>query len=366
MKKLYILLSAVLCTLALNAKTLYLVPNDNWKQASAKFSTYYFGGEGITATFTEFMTSTDGVHYEATIPDAATTVIFVRHNSTATTPTWNNKWHQTGDLTVPTDGNNCYTVAAGAWDKGSGTWSTYTAPVTATVTAYYVNTDSWEKVYAYVFQDGAVTHWPGAEMTKTDIKVNGFDIYSYEFAETFTNIIFNNGNNGKQTDDLTVDATKPYYYDGTWYATTDEIPTLCTTEYGIMVGSEFKAFTTNPEKEGEYMLTNVLLKNADTFTLYQTCEEKAWTVALKQGSTDKVTIIDEKYVAGADGYYDFYFTPSFGNDVLYISYVGTTPTSVVTILPLDRTAPMYNILGQQVDATYRGVVFRNGTKFLLQ
>ncbi len=33
---------------------------------------------------------------------------------------------------------------------------------------------------------------------------------------------------------------------------------------------------------------------------------------------------------------------------------------------LDFKAPMYNILGQQVDATYRGIIIQNGHKFLIQ
>ncbi len=234
-----------------------------------------------------------------------------------------------------------------------------------TVTAYYVNTTAWENVYAYVYAGANNNTWPGVAMTKTEFTKNDFAVYSYDFAETYTNIIFNDGGTN-QTADLTVDATKPYYYDGTWYTSLDEIPDICVPEYGIMVGEEFKAFTANTEKEGEYMLTGVSLKNGTTFTLYNSCTKATWTVALKEGSTEKVTIADEKYVAGADGYYDFYYTPSTAGDALYIGYTGTTPTSVVTVSTLDRNAPMYNILGQQVDNTYRGVVFQNGIKYLLQ
>ena len=44
-------------------------------------------------------------------------------NPANTTNDWSNKWNQTADLTIPTDGNNCYTVAAGTWDNGGGSWS---------------------------------------------------------------------------------------------------------------------------------------------------------------------------------------------------------------------------------------------------
>ena len=45
-------------------------------------------------------------------------------NPSTTANNWNNKWNQTADLVIPTDGKNLYTVAEGAWDKGAGTWST--------------------------------------------------------------------------------------------------------------------------------------------------------------------------------------------------------------------------------------------------
>lgn len=132
MKKHFLFLFALACAFSLNARTLYLVPNSNWTQDSPKFSAYYFGGTITKGAFTDFLTSADATHYEATVPDGAATVIFVRHNPAATSPDWTentNMWNQTSDLTIPTDGKNCYTVADGAWSKGTGTWSTYTPPV---------------------------------------------------------------------------------------------------------------------------------------------------------------------------------------------------------------------------------------------
>ena len=41
------------------------------------------------------------------------------------TNSWDTKWNQTEDLTIPTNGNNLYTVKDDTWDKGGGTWSTH-------------------------------------------------------------------------------------------------------------------------------------------------------------------------------------------------------------------------------------------------
>ena len=60
---------------------------------------------------------------------------------------------------------------------------------------------------------------------------------------------------------------------------------------------------------------------------------------------------------------------------LPVGYDGTvyaiwksTPTSVEDIVrpTLDVDAPMYDIMGRQVDATYRGIVIQNGNKYLLR
>ena len=104
---------------------LYLKPNSNWTQSNARFAAYFFG-DGDTW---ENMTDPDGDGiYEVVIPTDRnyTTVIFCRMNPNSTTNGWTQdeqKWNQTSDLAIPTDGNNLYTVEDGTWDKGNGTWS---------------------------------------------------------------------------------------------------------------------------------------------------------------------------------------------------------------------------------------------------
>ena len=60
-------------------------------------------------------------------------------------------------------------------------------------------------------------------MTKTEDKVNGKDLYSYSFPKDYDKVIFNDGGDN-QTADLTWDKDKPYYSDGKWYATKEDIP----------------------------------------------------------------------------------------------------------------------------------------------
>ncbi|MBR2369873.1 MAG: leucine-rich repeat protein [Paludibacteraceae bacterium] len=93
------------------------------------------------------------------------------------------------------------------------------------ITLYYVNKTGWSAVNAYVwdFATGTpIAAWSGEPATKLDKTVDGYDVYSYTFDSSLADrIIFNNGNGGEgnQTQDLTFEASKPYFYDGVWYET---------------------------------------------------------------------------------------------------------------------------------------------------
>lgn len=100
---------------------LFLSPNSNWKADGARFAAYFFGTGDAWVGMTD--SDGDGI-YEVNIPVGDyTSVIFCRMNPSTTSNSWDNKWNQTADLAIPTDGTNLYTIAEGAWDKGDGTWS---------------------------------------------------------------------------------------------------------------------------------------------------------------------------------------------------------------------------------------------------
>ena len=101
------------------ANILYLKPNSNWTQANARFAAYFFGnGEKWISMVAE------GDVYKCEIPEGFPNVIFCRMDPSKTSNSWDSKWNQSADLTIPTNGNNLYTVAGGTWDNGGGTWST--------------------------------------------------------------------------------------------------------------------------------------------------------------------------------------------------------------------------------------------------
>ena len=87
---------------------LYLKPNSNWKEANARFAAYLWA-EGVTAVWYD-MTLVQGETdiYEFTLPEGYDKLIFCRMNPSTTANSWDNKWNQTGDLAVPTDGKNLF------------------------------------------------------------------------------------------------------------------------------------------------------------------------------------------------------------------------------------------------------------------
>ena len=106
------------------ATKLYMQPNSNWKIDNARFAAYFWNSSGSNTWADCTDADGDGI-YEVAVPDGYDSIIFCRMNPSTTANNWNNKWNQTKDLKVPTDGTNCYHVVG--WDNGNGQWTTYDA-----------------------------------------------------------------------------------------------------------------------------------------------------------------------------------------------------------------------------------------------
>ena len=108
--------------------TFYLALSADWAGWPAKYSMYYFKSENDANGFSAFMTAVPDTTniYTGTIPDGYDKMIFVRHDGEASEPTWENKWSQTVNLDVPTNGDNLFTVVSGGTgNECNGTWSVY-------------------------------------------------------------------------------------------------------------------------------------------------------------------------------------------------------------------------------------------------
>ena len=244
---------------------------------------------------------------------------------------------------------------------GTDGWQAYqedgaVTPDPKTVTLYYVNTNKWENVNAYVwYTEGETNHekaaWAGEAMTKTEDQVNGFDVYSYTFAETYTKVIFNDGDKN-QTTDLTWNAAEPYFYVDKWYAALKDIPAeggeTPTPDFGIMVNDkDYYAGVKNEEYKDagtEYVVTITLAVN-DKFKNYDNVNKAAWQVAL-DGAGYQFTSDEGYYVVTEAGEYTFYIKIiGEGKDNMFVakkSEVVSTPDFGIMVNDNDYYAGVKN------------------------
>ena len=112
---------------AADTKTIYLNAGGSslWDQADAWFAAWVWGSADGDQWVIGTDNNSDGT-YEFAVPSDATGMKFLRMSSAATEPSWiqgdSGYWNATGDLTIPTDGKNCYTIAG--WGEADGAWVT--------------------------------------------------------------------------------------------------------------------------------------------------------------------------------------------------------------------------------------------------
>ena len=109
---------------------LYLNPNDNWKKDNARFAAYFFGNGNTWVSMGNTVEVAGTSYYVVEVPSGYTQVIFCRMNPNASANNWDNKWNQTGDLTIPTDGKNVFDKENDKWDGTTNTWKNIELTIT--------------------------------------------------------------------------------------------------------------------------------------------------------------------------------------------------------------------------------------------
>lgn len=159
-----------------SGETIYLKPNSLWLSASAKFGLYVWN-EGQTAQWVVMNDDDNDGYYSANVPSGGpyAKVIFLRLNATTSEPSgtgWPSSyiWNQTADL-IREDGKNCYAVTEGTWDKGGGTWSTYSPSKDPVATSVSLSSNA---------TDGKITQGNDLILTaKATGKVDGDVTYTF-------------------------------------------------------------------------------------------------------------------------------------------------------------------------------------------
>ena len=111
-----------------NLAKIYLVPNNDWKQAEAWFVAHFFNSADGFADVKLTDENADGI-YECSVPADMEKVLFCRMNPAYTEFGWNDEtitdrvWNQTGDETIGVEPDNYYYItdwATGIWGDSEG------------------------------------------------------------------------------------------------------------------------------------------------------------------------------------------------------------------------------------------------------
>lgn len=96
---------------------------------------------------------------------------------------------------------------------------------------YFINDEGWSTVKAYYWGGNTGTvSWPGVDMDAENMVCSKGAVYSKDVPAGMTNIIFNCGGDACKTADLDLDASKPYWYQETAYASLADIEAIAEPE----------------------------------------------------------------------------------------------------------------------------------------
>ena len=115
--------------------TIYFIPGSDWLTDNPRFAAYVWI-EGAGHLWIEMHDDNDDDIYECVVPAGYNNIIFVRLNPNESHIGWSTTWNQTIDYTIPTNGNNLFTITS-PWKcskddkKGDGKWSKYDASACA-------------------------------------------------------------------------------------------------------------------------------------------------------------------------------------------------------------------------------------------
>lgn len=165
-----------------------------------------------------------------------------------------------------------------------------------------------------------------------------------------------------------LDATKTYGYMsvGTIKSLTDEISIKSTYDDSFTLTADEDNTYTIKDYLGRYYYQN------GTYASFQTstdASDKLWTVEAQTDGTFKFTMNDRTIQWGSGSYKTFaiYEGVSGGAVLPYLYQLDETPSSINNAIiekAENANAPLYNLAGQQVSKSYKGVVIQNGRKFI--
>ena len=153
-KSIFLFFAAILCALGMNAATVtsdgtarlyFNMSTISWWVASngnGNFGYFFNNSTGKNAWSAHAVKHSGNIYY-ITIPEGTWAGVILTRNNTSTSPSWENKWNQTGDITLKDDKNYISKFSEGST---SVTWGTQKPESTVSVTATPANALVGEEV----------------------------------------------------------------------------------------------------------------------------------------------------------------------------------------------------------------------------
>ncbi len=274
----------------------------------------------------------------------------------------------------------------------------------------FKNTSNWPNVYAYSWTGESYNaSYPGEQLTKID----GY--YAYFYATAYEKIIFGNNNESQKTEDLEFVADRIYNTSGpisqtvsinsygvATYCSPDPLDFSTATPSGLTAyriydpsnGSLSKeALTKVPANTGVYVEgtastdytvyatasattigTNKLVGVTSTTAISQTDGSNTnyiLTVNTANGNVDTpkfYKVHDNGNTVLANRAYLQIPTGSDARESLWFDDDETTSVNALDtqLSSLDQMQPIFNLAGQRVDNSYKGVIIQNGKKHIVK
>ena len=259
----------------INGGTKLYLKAPHWMADNARFAAYFFVNDQTNAWEDCTLVPNETNIYEVTAPEGTwPNVIFCRMNPSATENNWNNKWNQSANQTY--DGtNNLFTVNDGEWNNASGTWSTYTPPITdpsvtlsanptevllfnpITLTASVANASGVTPIIQHKTESGS---WENITLDESNAYTPQTDGEHVFHATILVDEIL------YESDEITVNV-KPYYV------------AHAGSGNNLGIGSENWSSTATKMESGTYTFTNVAVGNDYQFKITDGAwdYQKGWT-----------------------------------------------------------------------------------------
>ncbi len=177
---------------------------DTWKVDGARFALYAFDKNNNNIWFN--LISSDNANYCCYLPVGYTGAVACRMNGSNTENNWDNKWNQTPNITLPTDGTD-YTYTLKLYFKPNSNWT----QSSARFAAYFFNDSTGKNVWVNMTDDN------GDGVYECEIPSGEWEKMIFcRFNGTSTTNGWNS-NMWNQTNDLEYFGEKIYYvWDGVW------------------------------------------------------------------------------------------------------------------------------------------------------